>query len=169
MLFTVLSFWSSKICSVIVSHHKDPLLAHISLKLFYIAVVTSVTAWFPSCSQKGKNFLRSTDLFPDQSECKISNNVIRLANFSSILTSPQRWKNLQNSTIIVWQIGLKWSKIFVNNRIFMRQPPLNSLSSYVHAIRWPRSSIDFVTLCNNQINALACHSRQLGQWICSSK
>ena len=45
----------------------------------YVVVVASVRALFPNCSQNGKIFLRGTDLFPDQSESKISNNIIGLA------------------------------------------------------------------------------------------
>ncbi len=50
-----------------------------------VVVVASVRALFPNCSQNGKNnVLRGTDLFPKQSDWKLSSNVIALADLSSI-------------------------------------------------------------------------------------
>ena len=68
------------------SIHMDPLLTLISFNWIEITLFLLLQRgpYFPTALKTANDFTRGTNLFPDQSEWKISNNVVRLADCFTI-------------------------------------------------------------------------------------
>ena len=73
---------SAVLTNILVSLHEGHRLTLILLNLICVVVVASLRGFFQTVLKPDENFLWGTDVFPDQSEGNISNNVVGLPDFS---------------------------------------------------------------------------------------